>query len=87
MPKWISILERMPDNKTLHEVLVTDGQNCYVAVEWWSGETPADTDWSYSNCCGCKASGITHWMELPNSPKEQQRKQNEQDYLNALNNK
>ena len=68
---WISVKDRLPDNNTVNSVLVTDGTDLYVAVEWWPDENdPLETDWSYSYCCGCRASRITHWMELPELPNE-----------------
>ena len=54
MTKWISVEKRLPDKDINNSVLITDGRNIFVAI------------WSYSDCCGCKASGMTHWMPLPN---------------------
>lgn len=69
LQKWISVKDQLPDNSKINSVLITDGTDIYVAVEWWPDENPLKTDWSYSYCCGCKANGITHWMPLPELPK------------------
>ncbi len=67
--EWISVLKEMPDFNKNPFVLITDGQNMYVAYEWYicKGE-PLETTWSYSDCCGCTVEGITHWMPLPAHP-------------------
>lgn len=68
MSEWISVENKLPDNKTEESVLITNGKDVYVAVEWWPNLDPLQIDWSYSYCCGCKANRITHWMPLPEKP-------------------
>jgi len=76
MRKWISIKERFPDD-SINEILITNGKSTYVAVKsiyfngaWKNNENPLEIDWTYSACCGCHASGITHWMPVPEPPEE-----------------
>lgn len=73
--KWISVNERLPEtthtmscgNKYSEDVLVTDGEDCYVAnleavrpffeVKVWA-ITQSDVE----------INGVTHWMPLPPPP-------------------
>jgi len=66
---WISVKDRLPTKKEFDSVLITNGKDCYVAVDWYPDGDPFQTDWVYSYCCGCKANEITHWMPPLEMPK------------------
>lgn len=59
---WISCSERMPDNN--HDVLFFDVWG-YIRIGWFSAD---DRSWFTSDdgCC----MEVTHWMPLPEPPKE-----------------
>lgn len=67
--KWISVTERLPEHANGH-VLVTDGMRvkiscrnaCYKTA---SGETRCAQAYGAGMC-------VTHWMPLPEPPKEAQ---------------
>ncbi|EOJ5404665.1 DUF551 domain-containing protein [Escherichia coli] len=61
---WISCSERMP--KGYADVLVTDGE--HVEVKWWDESGYWDS-WTELNS-DIFADEITHWMPLPEPPKE-----------------
>ncbi|ENB6171541.1 putative phage protein [Escherichia coli] len=61
---WISCSERMP--KGYADVLVTDGE--HVEVKWWD-ESGYWNNWTELNS-DIFADEITHWMQLPEPPKE-----------------
>jgi hypothetical protein len=62
--KWIPVSERLPERNT--EVLVCDTREDYVSIwgyigdELWFGE---EITWATED--------ITHWMPLPEPPKEE----------------
>lgn len=60
-PGWISVEERLPEEK--HAVLVWKPQylNSYVAVL-------SDGEWFVFGGFGTKVFGVTHWMPLPEPP-------------------
>ena len=64
VPKWIPVTERLPLLMT--PVLITDGIE--VDIAWMFG-VPARWAAQYTNMDG---DSITHWMELPQTPKEEQ---------------
>ena len=63
-PQWISVEENLPDSDD--DVLVTDGVDCYVA--YWRSDV---RQWD-SLTCGWVDAVITHWMVLPELPKEKE---------------
>lgn len=65
---WISVKERLPE--TEREVLIcTERKFIYMARIYEDGEA-----WPVSNGCGCcgKQEAFTHWMSLPETPKEEE---------------
>ena len=62
-PCWIPVTERLPEEK--HAVLVWQPQylNSYVVVL-------SDGEWFVYGGYGTKVFGVTHWMPLPEPPKE-----------------
>jgi len=65
-PKWISVEERLPEEN--FEVLMLFKHN--MAVGWYSGEDDwySNTDDGfYASCDGTPS----HWMPLPEAPKEE----------------
>lgn len=63
-PRWIPVTERLPLLMT--PVLITDGIE--VDIAWMFG-VPARWAAQYTDM---DADSITHWMELPQTPKEEQ---------------
>ena len=72
LPKWISVKERLPEPETEVLAAFDDG---YVWAMWqkWSltdeyeeGESPFD----YYKDVGAGLHTVTHWMPLPEPPKE-----------------
>lgn len=72
VPKWIPVTERLPEDMW-GNVLVTDGKN--VGMGWLDYYTRKDTgaverDWFAPNT-PVEENKITHWMPLPEPPKEE----------------
>ena len=66
LPKWIPVSERVPfaeSGDVSEKVLVTDGQDMAIA-EWFNFDM-CEPFWSYTGM-----GDITHWMPLPEPPKE-----------------
>lgn len=57
VPKWIPVTERLPEEDGFTLIFTAHGHAgvCYFTNGWWGG---------YG------MDGITHWMPLPQSPKE-----------------
>ena len=66
LPKWISVNERLPEEN--FEVLMLFKHN--MAVGWYGGEGDwySNTDDGYYASCDGEP---THWMPLPEPPKEE----------------
>jgi len=65
--QWISVKERLPEEND--EVLIyTEGKHIYMARIYKGNEA-----YPISNGCGCCGSEerYTHWMPLPEPPKEE----------------
>ncbi len=58
VPKWIPVTERLPDADGFTLIFTAHGNPgvCYFTSGWWGG---------YGK------DGITHWMPLPEPPKEE----------------
>lgn len=67
--QWISVEDRLPDS--IADVLVFDSLDMFVAfyshkIKEWLVMAPDHID---------KIEGVTHWMPLPNPPKQQEQEQ------------
>ena len=65
--KWIPVTERLPEAESgdvSAQVLITDGE-CEALAEWFNFEI-CEPYWSYTGI-----GKITHWMPLPEPPKEE----------------
>lgn len=66
VPRWIPVEERMPE----------DGKNVLIFVRtmsmWWHMEVDWHTGNSWHNNAETDWNKITHWMPLPEPPKEAQ---------------
>lgn len=65
--RWIPVTERLPDAEpgdVSEQVLVTDGK-CVAIVEWFNFE--CEPFWGYTGF----GKDVTHWMPLPEPPKEE----------------
>jgi hypothetical protein len=63
--KWISVKDKLPECKPQDKAwqLVCNAKNGNIEVaSYWLGA------WIYTN--GQRAYGITHWMPLPDTPKD-----------------
>lgn len=67
VPRWISVEERLPEHE--HEVLVyTDRYGGRTEFAYYVRHLEA---W-YQNCC-LLIPNVTHWMPLPEPPKEEEK--------------
>ena len=66
IPKWISVEERLPNIDA--EVLIYADEGLYDVAQYSGGER----FWTLERNpdCWVTASGVTHWMPLPEPPKE-----------------
>jgi len=67
IPRWIPVTEKLPfaePGNVSETVLVTDGK-CVALAEWFNFEE-CEPYWSYTGI-----GDITHWMPLPEPPKEE----------------
>jgi len=70
--EWISVKEKLPNKG--QDVLVRKQEYFYVASHDLDNIHPDNLSnivWTYSVCCGCNVTGITHWTEL--SPQDSQK--------------
>jgi len=79
--KWIKCSEQMPEENK--QVLICMGNDKEIRVSYLSYPVKGDTSRAYIpdniwynevNCCGIEeyfsSDLVTHWMELPEAPKE-----------------
>ena len=70
---WISVKDRLPEEKDYHECEESyDG-----VVLWWNGKTIGigwyyESTGSWANLHDSEIYGVTHWMPIPEPPKEGQ---------------
>ncbi len=74
---WISVEDRFPEHNQV--CLCVDNFDTIYVLKWWGKIFP---NWTYPNCtdttgiyhplCGI----ITHWMPLPEPPKEENNEHN-----------
>lgn len=58
-PRWINVEDRLPDDDDSY--LVWNGNHIFVAIYWGGGEWMFDSYATHE---------VTHWMPLPEPPKE-----------------
>ncbi|ELT3493865.1 DUF551 domain-containing protein, partial [Citrobacter freundii] len=58
---WIPVSERMPEG--MKTVITSNGFD--IGQGWWDGEC-----WKSFDCHDVVPGKVTHWMQLPNPPKE-----------------
>lgn len=61
-PKWVPVTERLPENGA--EVLAWS-ESGFSYVDWW-----IDGKWKVNGLVDGKYEHVTHWMPLPEPPKE-----------------
>ncbi len=80
--EWISVKDRMPVTKRVECVgrisdmvlLCVSGED-EITFGWWNAGKKVWRDAQDSACCGCESTfysleSVTHWMPLPQPPKE-----------------
>lgn len=79
--RWISVGERLPE-KDQEVLLIAHGwesQSMYIGclhneeaeTSWLTGITSKESEWSISGWSYLRAPEVTHWMPLPEPPKEE----------------
>jgi len=75
MSEWISVKDRLPENND--DVLVTDGEDCAVLFfhkndnKWKYGYGLLEAyNYDGGACIEAETQGMTHWMPLPEPPKD-----------------
>ena len=63
LPRWIPVTERLPEDGA--EVLAWS-QSGFAYVDWW-----IDGAWKVNSLVDGKYEFVTHWMPLPEPPKEE----------------
>lgn len=67
MAEWISAKDRLPEEREDVVIIIRlDGCN-YYRVGWWRGE---NVEWMQAGL-GLVDGTVTHWMPLPEAPKEE----------------
>lgn len=75
MPKWIPVTEQLP--KTRESILGKKSSKVIVAFRFYDGTQGTDTahtlngEWVFEDHITVVARTITHWMPLPEPPKEE----------------
>lgn len=67
MSDWISVKDRMPE--VYKRVLVINNHLMIYAAEYLYLDD--DHYWNYQHCCECGVDNVTHWMPLPEGPKDE----------------
>lgn len=67
-PRWISVKERLPDEKS-GRVIMTDGERYYIAPREWMHRINGEAGIYIPANHGAGAK-VTHWMPLPEPPEE-----------------
>lgn len=66
MAEWISVKERLPEEKKAHYLCYLDDDS--IAVCYWSNISINGIRWEWHNP---NWKEVTHWMPLPEPPKEE----------------
>lgn len=80
-PRWISVNERLPEQDQ-DVLLIAHGwshRTIYIGrlhhmeatTSWLTGITSKDSEWSISGWSYLRTPEVTHWMEMPEPPKEE----------------
>ena len=64
IPRWIPVTERLPEK--FENVLVANKRGKHYDIDkgWWNGSF-------FDRCAKGSYSNVTHWMSLPEPPKEE----------------
>lgn len=62
MSEWISVKDKLPEEDDLYNVYCKDGSMAYA---WFVKDR-----W-FIDCCECGDGYVTHWMPLPEPPREE----------------
>lgn len=80
-PRWISVKERQPEQDQ-DVLLIAHGwshRTIYIGrlhhmeatTSWLTGITSKDSEWCISGWYYLRTPEVTHWMEIPETPKEE----------------
>lgn len=67
MPEWVSVKDRMPEEKTKVLVFGRNEFGAYCVTCYYSGARK----WLFHNKTTKDGETITHWMNLPNPPEDE----------------
>ena len=65
--EWVSVEDRLPNDKQI--VLFHQKDGFIYCAEYFAGNSLCSPSWFIDTDCW-EASGVTHWMPLPERPKE-----------------
>ena len=69
MNKWISIKNKLPDNEEIFLVYRGEAKDPEIELGLWN-KNKKKFEYYDSECYGYKIDDVTHWMPLPEPPKE-----------------
>lgn len=69
MSEWISVKNKLHEKGDYNDYLITDGKNCYVGCYLYVQGLDINV-WMSSMGRSLNDINITHWMPLPELPKE-----------------
>jgi|KBSMisStandDraft_5_1062788.scaffolds.fasta_scaffold63114_5 hypothetical protein len=64
---WIDVYDKLPES--LEEILFTDGDSVYKGYRFRPSNSDFEWD-SWYSITETRIEGVTHWMPLPELPKE-----------------
>lgn len=69
MNKWISLKNKLPDNEEIFLVYRGEAKDPEIELGWWN-KNKKKFEYYDNEYYGYKIDDVTHWMPLPEPPKE-----------------
>lgn len=66
LPRWISVEERLPEWREDVAIIIRDGDSNYLRIGW----VRKTGEWMQAGLGNIEGK-VTHWMPLPDAPKEE----------------